>query len=274
MSTPTGDKSRKGDLTIRLMSAAVLIPLALFMVWYGGAFLAVGCIIFGATMGYEWTRMTNSPTLPVMIVCGAAPTLLALLLSHGIGLLAVVVFAALAGFVHPGGPRQRLMSAFGAMYASGLPLSLFLLRSGDWDGQAAALLVMAIVWASDSGAYFAGRNFGGPLLAPKDSPSKTWSGAIGAVIACALAGLLASFILGASPFGWILAGIAISICSQWGDLFESSLKRRFGTKDASGLLPGHGGVMDRVDGLGMACIMAVLALGLDFGLGAMLGLTA
>ena len=133
---------------------------------------------------------------------------------------------------------------------------------------------MGTVWASDTGAYFAGRGFGGPPLAPKDSPSKTWSGAIGAMICSGLCGLIAAGLLDASRISWLFAGFAISIVAQWGDLFESSLKRRYGVKDTSGFLPGHGGVMDRVDGLGMAAVFCAATMALSAPLHGLLGLQA
>ncbi|MEM9740882.1 MAG: phosphatidate cytidylyltransferase, partial [Pseudomonadota bacterium] len=111
---------------------------------------------------------------------------------------------------------------------------------------------------SDSGAYFAGRGFGGPPLSA-DSPNKTWSGAFGAVICSVLAGAIAAGLLKADLLVWLVFGAVLSVVAQFGDLFESQIKRQFGVKDASGLVPGHGGVMDRVDGLGAVCVLAVAA---------------
>jgi phosphatidate cytidylyltransferase len=148
---------------------------------------------------------------------------------------------------------------------------LYLLRDGPWDGRAAALFFMSFVWASDAAAYFTGRGLGGPRLLPSESPNKTWSGALGAVTACGLCGLAAADIEMASFPVWIAAGVAISMVAQMGDLFESGLKRRFKVKDAGTLLPGHGGVLDRVDGLGAVCILGSLALHAFPGLSVALG---
>ena len=131
------------------------------------------------------------------------------------------------------------------------------IRDRSWNGRAAALILMGMVWASDSGAYFAGRYFGGPLLSPKDSPNKTWSGAIGAVVATALCGPIAAEVFHAPLMRWIVFAAVLSIVCQYGDLIESRFKRRFGAKDASSILPGHGGLMDRVDGLGAVCVVSV-----------------
>ena len=242
-----------GELALRVISAAILIPFALFVVWAGGWWLAVGAGLFAAAMGYEWSRMSGHGPGWLLVAAISA-------LNLSVPLLAVELFCALliaVALVFAAiNFRDPAIAAFGVLYAGGLPFALQLLRAGPWDGQAAALILMAIVWASDSAAYFAGRGFGGPPLTA-DSPNKTWSGAIGAVLACMLCGLIAAGLLSAHSLVWALAGAGVSVTAQLGDLFESQLKRRFGVKDASGLVPGHGGVMDRVDGLGAVCIVAV-----------------
>lgn len=245
-----------GDLGLRLASAAVLIPFGLFVVWKGGLLLAVACATFAALMAYEWVRMTASPSLKAFVLLAILPFLPA-----GLGqpLGALVTYLAcivIAGFLHPLG-RNRSAEAFGMAYVCGMALALYYLREGPWDGVAMALIFMGIVWGSDSAAYFSGRGFGGPALHP-DSPSKTWSGAIGAVLFSALCGLLAARITGGDQTSWLIAGGLISIVAQLGDLFESSTKRHYGIKDSSGLVPGHGGLLDRVDGLGLVSIVTVL----------------
>ena len=247
---------QRNELALRLVSAAVLIPFALYVVWSGGVYLAAGCALFAALMSYEWVRMSASPLLNVMVPLAVIPPLVAGILGAPAGAAALIASAVCAAFLHPLA-RERIMSGLAIIYTSGMPLALFVLRDGPWDGAAAALIFMAIVWASDSAAYFAGRGFGGPPLSP-DSPSKTWSGAVGAIVCSVLCGVIAARITGGDVTAWAVTGGLISAGAQWGDLFESSLKRRFGVKDASGLVPGHGGVMDRVDGLGMVCVIAAL----------------
>ena len=259
-------------MVLRIVSASILIPYALLVVSAGGAALALSCALFGAVMGYEWARMTASPIMPLMALFSALPSLASILVEREVALGLLVVCAFLVLLLHPARLRERVIASFGIVYASALPLALLLLREGDWYGQAAALILMGTVWASDSGAYFAGQGFGGPPLAPRDSPSKTWSGALGALLCSGLCGLIAAGLMDAPRLPWLMTGLAISIIAQWGDLFESSLKRRFGIKDTSGLVPGHGGVMDRVDGLGMACIGAVVVLSIFGTLPEMLGL--
>lgn len=254
-------KRSGGDLSKRLISAAILIPFGLFMVWVGGAALAASCSLFAALMAYEWVRMSESPLMKILVFLAIIPSTIAGLLGAPAGVLALIVCSVIAALAHPLA-KERLMSGFGLFYAAGMPLALFALRDGHWQGAAATLIIGGIVVGSDSAAYFAGRGFGGPQLSP-DSPSKTWSGAIGALIFCGLCGLLAARITGGDQIAWVATGVLISVLAQLGDLFESSLKRRYGVKDASGLLPGHGGFMDRVDGLGATATIAALAFSLS-----------
>ncbi|MEL6862378.1 MAG: phosphatidate cytidylyltransferase, partial [Pseudomonadota bacterium] len=179
-----------GDLGLRLLSAAILIPFALYVVWTGGALLAVACAIFAALMAFEWIRMTASPSLKSFVWLALLPFVPAILGTPIWAVWALLGCALVASFTHPLS-EKRSAEAFGLFYVSGMPLALYLLRDGPWDGIAAALIFMGIVWGSDSAAYFSGRGFGGPALHP-DSPSKTWSGAIGAVIFSALCGFLAA----------------------------------------------------------------------------------
>ncbi|MEM7328982.1 MAG: phosphatidate cytidylyltransferase [Pseudomonadota bacterium] len=247
---------QKGDLGLRLASAAVLIPLGLFVVWSGGVWLAVSCGLFAALMGYEWVRMTASPSMKSFVSLAIFPFIAASAGAELVAIWLLFLSVLIASFLHPVA-KKRGAEAFGMLYVAGMPLALFLMREGPWDGGSAALIFMGIVWGSDSAAYFSGRGFGGPALHP-DSPSKTWSGAIGAVIFSTLCGILAARLTGGDVLIWSFVGAAISVAAQLGDLFESSLKRSYGIKDSSGMVPGHGGLLDRVDGLGMVCVVFVL----------------
>ena len=152
--------------------------------------------------------------------------------------------------------------AAGVAYAGLSAVSLAAVRSDDQAGLVATLFLFAVAWATDILAYFTGRRFGGPRLAPSISPGKTWSGAIGGTICGVAAGLAVAAFAGASAGigAMLLVALVLSVVSQAGDLFESSLKRRFSVKDSSQLIPGHGGVMDRVDGL-VAAALAMLIVG-------------
>lgn len=246
-----------GDLRLRLVSAGVLIPFGLYVVWTGGPLLAVACGLFAALMAYEWIRMTGSPSMKSFVALAILPFIPAALGALVWAVWALIGAVLAASFTHTVSDKRGAES-FGLLYVAGMPLGLFLLREGPWDGTAAALIFMGIVWGSDSAAYFTGRQLRGPLLHP-DSPSKTWSGAIGAVIFSALCGALAAHLTGGVLTVWLLVGGTVSVVAQIGDMFESSLKRRYGIKDSSGFVPGHGGLLDRVDGLGMVCVVTALA---------------
>ncbi len=257
--SPQGETlSRRRELALRVASAAVLIPFGLYAVWTGGWALAVGAAIVGAAMAFEWGRMTQGGVVMAAIVFSAlinavypvTPQYSAYALAG----------AAVIGALAARGSERRGAAAFGIVYTAGMPLALQALRAWPGEGWALALGSMLIVWASDSGAYFAGRALGGPLIAPQDSPNKTWSGAAGGALAAIAAGAAFAALINASIPAWTLWGFFITLAAQGGDMFESQIKRRYGVKDASGLVPGHGGVLDRVDGLGAACVAAIALL--------------
>jgi phosphatidate cytidylyltransferase len=251
---------RFSELPLRLASALVLIPLALGAVWMGGIWLAAACAAFAYVMMLEWCGMSAAARPRIQAVFGAV---------FGLSLAANVAWlpvAALLGGVvfavrtaHKG-PGARLTAAFGVVYVYAMVGALYGLREGPWDGRAAALYFMSFVWASDAAAYFVGRALRGPRLLPSESPNKTWSGALGAVIACTICGYFAAGIEQVDRGIWIMTGVGISIVAQAGDLFESGLKRRFRVKDSGTILPGHGGLLDRVDGLGAVSLAGCLAL--------------
>jgi phosphatidate cytidylyltransferase len=263
---------RFSELPARLLSAIILIPLALGAVWVGGFWLAAACAVFAYVMMMEWCGMSASPNQHVL---AGMSGLFALSLPFEVDILtpalAAATFSAAVFGARPG-IKQRVTAGFGVIYVFAMIGCLYQLREGPWDGRFVALYFMSFVWASDSAAYFAGRALGGPKLLPKESPNKTWSGAVGAVVACGICGYFASAIEGVNPLPWIACGMVISVMAQVGDLFESGLKRRFNVKDSGHILPGHGGLLDRVDGLGAVCVAGVLALTLLPNLSPMLGL--
>lgn len=157
------------------------------------------------------------------------------------------------------GPGRTLWIAGGVLYA-GLPLmATLLLRADPAFGLAAILLIFAVVWSTDIAGYFVGRAIGGRKLAPRISPGKTWAGAIGGAVVAVLAAAAVAALTPSVPVLPLAAlGLLLSAASQAGDLFESFVKRRFGAKDAGNLIPGHGGVMDRIDGFYAAVLVAAL----------------
>lgn len=259
MAGATWTPERRNELALRMVSAAFLVPFAIYIVWSGGLVSALGCGLFAAILAYEWVRMTNSPLMTIVVTLAIFPAIVAWVWGTYIALIVLFACAVIAGFSHPL-ISERFKSGFGLFYVAGMPLALFALRvDPHWNGLYAAMLLMAIVWVSDTGAFFTGRTLGGPSLS-SISPSKTWSGAIGGVGFSALAGVLIANTVGGGVLAWALAGGSISIFAQVGDMFESVMKRQLGVKDASDLLPGHGGVMDRVDGLGIAAAIGVIVL--------------
>ncbi|MFN7177641.1 MAG: phosphatidate cytidylyltransferase, partial [Thermaurantiacus sp.] len=188
-------------------------------------------------------------TLLVAGMGDAGAALLLLFIGAGVLLLVAVSF----------GPRGRLSLVAGLLYAGLAGIALIWMRGLELGFQL-ILWTMALVWATDILAYFAGRAIGGPKLAPRISPKKTWAGLGGGVLAAAAASALIGL-----AFGWsapiallLLAGALLAIVAQGGDLFESWLKRRQGVKDSGRILPGHGGVMDRVDGLVPVALVVAL----------------
>lgn len=253
------------NLQQRFMSAAVLIVVVLALTWLGGVWFRLLAVVIGAAVFYEWCAMMHTPEVRQhqTVLAVLLAVLLAALLAGAPAayLLGLLLAGLVLGAVMAAKGRHGPWHVAGLAYAGLLALSLALLRGADQVGLAAILFLFAVVWATDIMAYFTGRALGGPKLAPSISPGKTWSGAIGGALAAVIAGGLAARYAGAS---WGLAATALftlvlSAVSQAGDLFESSLKRRFGVKDSSRLIPGHGGVMDRVDALAAAAVAMFVA---------------
>jgi len=249
------------DLRLRTLSAVVLAPLALAAIWFGGlAWVALLALGF-CGLAVEWVQLCGRKalSLPGALVTAAvlASGVLALAGLPWFGVVPLLGGALLLGLAVPAGPHRAAL-AWGVPYL-GIPLvALVWLRGGDAIGRADLILVVLVVWTTDIGAYIAGRLFGGAKLAPRISPGKTWSGAAGGLAAA----MLLPPALVALSFGWrpeamLVAGL-LSVLAQAGDLFESGIKRHFGVKDSGHLIPGHGGLLDRLDGLLAAAPAAAL----------------
>ncbi len=209
---------------------------------------------------WEWQHLFAIDGAGRRVWAGAlALVIVATFLAFGLPGWAVLALLACAGAVAGFAPRGwRVWSGFGVLYAGALLVSLAVLRSSIAPlGARAVLWLFAVVWTTDVMAYFGGRLIGGPKLWPRLSPSKTWSGFVVGVGCGALAGVLVSPTPGSYVTAMVI-GLAAAALAQGGDLFESSLKRRFKVKDASGLIPGHGGVMDRLDGFIAAAVFAAV----------------
>jgi phosphatidate cytidylyltransferase len=186
----------------------------------------------------------------------------------GFGLASVVVAigAVLIGAKAPG--TRRPWASGGVLYAGAAVLAPVFLRADPQYGFVALILLFAVVWATDIFGYFAGRLIGGPKLWPRVSPKKTWSGAVGGALAAVIAAtVLAQAVTLDKSLAIALVAVGLSVVSQAGDLWESAIKRRFGAKDAGNLIPGHGGLMDRLDGFvaaaGAAALLGIMRGGLD-----------
>lgn len=211
----------RSNLTLRVISSLVLAPLALIAAWLGGLFFVVFWVAAASIVLWEWSRL--------------------------------VVLGRLRGF-----SRIDWLAA-GVGYAAVLLFAPLILRRDPALGFAAIVFLFAVVWVTDVAAYFAGRALGGPKLWPAVSPKKTWSGAIGGTVGGVAAGILTvkSFGLSVAPMLVLVAGL-LSLVAQAGDLLESAVKRHFGAKDAGSIIPGHGGVMDRLDGFLTAAAAAAM----------------
>lgn len=254
----------------RVATSFVLAPVALGAVYYGTPFFELSVAAMAAAVIWEFVHISNNDGFPRRAVIVMAATLAS---------VALAVFDTLIGFVliffvwlglfftdresEPGG----LSSIESALLYGAVP-AICLIVVFEQGAAATVFWLLAVIWGTDIGGYVAGRLIGGPKLAPKISPNKTWSGAIGGLAFASAAGMAVSFITGA---GWVplalLFGAVLSVVSQFGDLAESRFKRHHGVKDSGTWVPGHGGVMDRIDGLwASAPIAAVLCALFEGGL--------
>lgn len=255
-------------LRTRILSALVMAPPALLAVWWGGVAFAVLVAVAVAVMCWEWDGIVSKRFgWPGRVsAIGCVLSVFVALFQPDIAVLIVLAAAAAAAALAPSGDgRPRLWAGTGALYA-GLPaVALVWLRDESTGGLFLVLWLMLLVWATDIGAYAAGRTIGGPLLLPRVSPKKTWAGLIGGMVCAALVGIPSATLMPLAPdampwWGLCLAGAALAVVAQAGDLSESWVKRRWNVKDSSNIIPGHGGVLDRVDGLLAAALAVAVVL--------------
>jgi phosphatidate cytidylyltransferase len=265
--------ARWADLRLRILSASVLAPLALGCIWIGGAAFAGLIVLIAIGLSYEWLGLCRRRASPPAALLFAALPLAVLLTARGDMTAAFLLLAAatVAGAAIGGGLSPAHPLGFGIPYLGLGAVALVWLRQPSGVGGVNVIVLLMVVWASAIGAYIAGRAIGGPRLAPAISPGKTWSGAFGGLAAAALVGAVASAILRDGAVSWhpILFAVLIGIISQAGDLFESQLKRHFGVKDSGSMIPGHGGLLDRLDAL-LTAVPAAALLALTLGRGVVL----
>lgn len=255
-----GQARPMSNLQLRIISAVVLAVVVLAVTYLGGAAFRILAAAIAAAMFYEWCVISQNVTavrdqmlaslLLAVVLAGIifGYPALAVLAVIAVSTVVVLVVCRIAG--------QGAWVPAGLAYAGLSGFSLAFLRGDEQAGLLAILFLFAVVWATDIAAYFVGRSVGGPKLAPSISPGKTQSGAIGGIVGGVLAGLAVAIVAGLPAYA-LLAFVALilSIVSQAGDLFESWVKRRHGVKDSGKLIPGHGGVMDRADGLVVAAFV-------------------
>jgi phosphatidate cytidylyltransferase len=256
--------ARWSDLRKRFLSAVFLAPVVLACIWFGGFAYQGLVILAGIGLSIEWLRLRGDPPLSwpaVLVPAGVLMTSLAAVLGWtpwGIAALAACCVAALMGRR----PNAR-MTMLGLAYIGLGILALLWLRDDAMAGRVNLLFVLLLIWASDITAYMAGRMLGGPRLAPSISPGKTWSGALGGLAGAVAAATLLAFLVQppSSVTGLLVIAVVLGIVAQAGDLFESRVKRHFGVKDSGHIIPGHGGLLDRLDALlAAAPVAAMLAL--------------
>lgn len=255
------------DLGPRIASAVAMIAAAMSTLYLGGAVFLVFWSCAAIAVNWEWQKLVGGEKFEVRSLIGGVTVATAAILGHlqlvPAALVIILVGAlAMTSFTRTSG---RVWAFGGGLYAGSLAFSVCLLRASEPYGLVAIAMLFAIVWGTDIFAYFGGRLIGGPKLWPAVSAGKTWSGTITGIGSGAALGLAAARLgvgegLATIPTSLVCA--AIAAVSQAGDLFESGIKRHFGVKDSSNLIPGHGGVMDRLDGFTFAVIFA-LGLGLS-----------
>ncbi len=255
---PAAPRIRWDDLRKRAISAALLAPMAVACLWFGGWWWTALLAAASVGLAMEWVHLCGarlaSPVgaaIPLMVLLAGALACL----DHdlmGLGVLG-------AGFLLTWLLSGRASLAAGMPYLGGAIVALAWLRDDGAIGRDNVLFLLLVVWASDIGAYTAGRLLGGPKLAPRISPSKTWSGAAGGLAGAMVVGAAAALALHGGNVAHILPVAAgIGIAAQIGDLLESAVKRHYGVKDSGRLIPGHGGLLDRLDGLLTAALAAAL----------------
>jgi len=261
---------RAGDIGLRAASAIVLAPAAVLAIWLGGLWFLGLMLLACGLLAVEWSTMSASRAWRVMAGAVGFGLMAGVISAYANQLslaLVLLVFGAMAAGVYARSRGQEALdAAYGVLYLGWPAVLLIWLRDGDTAiGLAWTVFAFVIAWSSDIMAYLAGSLIGGPKLWPRFSPNKTWSGFIGGLAAGTMAGAIMaggfpqwfSFWpdMGLGAVWGALLGFTAAVATMAGDLWESALKRRYGVKDAGNLIPGHGGLLDRVDGLMFAVVV-------------------
>lgn len=255
----SGSGKASSNLFMRVVAALILAPLTIGVVFAGGWLWILLVTIVAIGLFYEWHSIVNPKREPKSFAIGIiALELIGLALWlgwNGVAFAAAIIGPTLIALVSG---ERRWWNTTGLIYAAAALMASVIVRLDGTTGFHALVFTLIVVWVTDIGGYFAGRTFGGPKLAPRISPKKTWAGAVGGLV------LSIAIAFAASALGWgrivplLALAILLSIVSQLGDLFESWVKRRFGVKDSSQIIPGHGGLLDRLDGFVAAIVFAAI----------------
>ena len=274
--SPPAKRFNWTNLGIRALSALILAPLALYCAFVGGWLLGGVVVLSVALVAHEWGHM-SAPKAPLgvaaLVIAAVLGAAFVSELSHyRIAWIVLVLAAGVCAVLSRAAASRPADVAFGVLYIGAPALALIWLRAFGQAGQMWTFLVLASAWSADVAAFAAGNLLGGPKLWPQFSPNKTWSGFFGGLIAATLAAAVVARLWAVwrpdelSTGKALLVGLFAGLATMAGDLWESMLKRRFGVKDSGGLIPGHGGLLDRVDGL-MFALLAVAAARLLVNLG-------
>jgi phosphatidate cytidylyltransferase len=251
----------RSNLMLRILSSLVLVPAAIAAAYFGGIVFIAFWAVAAIAVLWEWDTLVCAHDRNLVLATGAVALAgAAVLLERDRSGIALALIALGAFAVTALASKVRAMwCAGGLLYAAAILIAPVLLRSDADHGFAAILFLFVVVWLTDIAAYFVGRAIGGPKLMPRVSPKKTWSGAVGGTLASIAGGVVVAHQFGIERLAAVaLLALVLSIVSQAGDLAESAIKRHFDAKDASQLIPGHGGLMDRLDGFVAAAAAAAL----------------
>ncbi|MEZ5648301.1 MAG: phosphatidate cytidylyltransferase [Alphaproteobacteria bacterium] len=264
------------SFSLRALSSLVLGPIVLAAVWFGGNFFIGLLFLIALIVGWEWGHLVTHKSMKLIAVISASMSWLGILLMAWKGDSSSIVVYALAlltvslslgvylRFSTQESWRTCLWATAGMAYLSFCTSAMSWLRlSPGYDGTWLCLWLLAVVWATDIAAYLCGRIIGGPKLAPRISPQKTWSGFIGGTLFGVIVSVAITFTHLQSIWLFLLLGGVIAIAAHLGDLLESTAKRYFGVKDTGRLIPGHGGLLDRIDGLVMAAVVFAALIWLE-----------
>lgn len=261
-SEPEKAAVRPGEIVLRIASALVLAAVALGATLYSPWTFLVLVMVGGGLAVWEWGRLTrgngfDGTALISAVAVGAAAVLISLRQPNLAALILTAVSVAI--FVTQPTRSESAWSLAGLLYVALPAAALVWLRGDPALGAIAVVYLFVVAWTTDTASYAAGRLIGGPKLAPRISPRKTWSGFIIGALTPALVGIAFAFALKSTSALWLaLVSVALALACQVGDLTESWVKRRFGAKDMSRMIPGHGGLLDRIDGVLFAAVVAAL----------------